>query len=64
MREAVSKGRLVTAGPDAPRKARCPACGSEVCIRRRKTMDGTTSWFYRHKNRTGKGCPKRYRFGS
>jgi hypothetical protein len=64
MREAMHKRRLITAGPEAPRRARCPACGAEVRIRKRKTMDGTTSWFYRHQDGAGKGCPKRYKFGS
>ena len=64
MREAIVEGRLIVAGPDAPEVARCPACGSELRKRKRRTMDGTTSWFYRHPNGAGKGCPKRYKFGS
>jgi len=64
VREAMVDGRMIVAGPDAPEVARCPACGSEVRKRKRRTMDKTTSWFYRHPNGAGKGCPKRYKFGS
>jgi len=64
MREAMSEGKRVTAGPDSPEVARCPACGCEVRLRKRRTMDETTTHYYQHKNGAGKDCPKRYRFGS
>lgn len=64
MREAMVGDERVTAGPESPDVARCPACGSEVHKRKRRRMDKTVSWYYRHKNGTGKGCPERYRFGS
>jgi uncharacterized protein with PIN domain len=64
MREATAGKRQVTAGPDSPEVARCPACGSEVRKRSRRTMDDTVTWYYQHKNGAGKDCPKRYRFGS
>lgn len=59
MRDAVEEGRKVEAGPDAPRRARCPVCGGEVVLRRR----GST-WFYRHADRAGSPtCPRRARWG-
>jgi hypothetical protein len=61
MREAEIDGRLVVAGPDAPRVARCPACGAEVQKRKRRTMDKTTTWYYRHRRGQGKDCPRRHR---
>jgi uncharacterized C2H2 Zn-finger protein len=61
MREAEIDGRLVVAGPDAPQVARCPACGAELQKRKRRTMDKTTTWYYRHKRGQGKDCPRRYR---
>jgi uncharacterized C2H2 Zn-finger protein len=61
MREAEIDGRLVVAGPDAPQVARCPACGAELQKRKRRTMDKTTTWYYRHKRGQGKDCPGRYR---
>ena len=64
MRKAIVGYQTVTAGPDSPELAKCPACGSEVRKRKRRTMDGTKTWFYRHRDGVGKGCPKRYRFGS
>jgi uncharacterized C2H2 Zn-finger protein len=64
MREARLNGKTVTAGPDSPELGKCPACGCEVRKRKRRTMDETVTWFYRHADRKGKGCPKRYQFGS
>jgi uncharacterized C2H2 Zn-finger protein len=61
MREAKVGNRLVVAGPDAPEVGRCPACGAEVQKRKRRTMDKTTTWYYRHKRGQGKDCPRRYR---
>lgn len=64
MRQARVGNRTVTASPESPEVARCPACGTEVQKRKRRTMDKTTTWFYRHKRGLGKGCPNRYQFGS
>ena len=64
VREARVNGKTVTAGPDSPKVGKCPACGSEVRKRKRRTMDKSVTWFYRHADGTGKECPKRYRFGS
>jgi hypothetical protein len=63
MREAKMGNRLVVAGPDAPEVATCPDCGGEVHKRKRRTMDKSTTWYYRHKRGQGKGCPRRYRPG-
>jgi hypothetical protein len=60
MREAMVDGRLVPAGPDAPEVGRCPECGHEVHIRKRRTMDKTVTWFYRHAPGASRDCRKRY----
>jgi hypothetical protein len=64
MRKAAVGEKTVTAGPDSPEVATCPACGGEVRKRKRRRMDKTITWFYRHTNGSDKECPKRYRFGS
>jgi hypothetical protein len=61
MKKAEVNGKTVVAGPDAPDIAICPACGTELRKRRRKCMDGTVTYFYRHKRGQAKGCPMRYR---
>ena len=61
MKDARVNGRLVIAGPDAPHAGQCPDCGAEVQKRQRTRMDGSVSYFYRHKRGQGKGCPRRYR---
>jgi hypothetical protein len=63
MRKARAGDRTVVAGPDAPDVARCPACGSEVHKRKRRCMDKTVTWYYRHKRGVGKECPRRYQMG-
>lgn len=60
MKEARVNGKLVTAGPDAPETAVCPACGAQVRRRYVTRMDGEVTYFYRHCLRQGKGCPRRY----
>jgi len=60
MREAMVKGQLVPASPDSSEKARCPTCGGTVTKRKRRRMDGSFSWFYRHSRGQGEGCPRRY----
>lgn len=64
MGDARVGNRNVTASPESADLARCPDCGAEVQKRSRRTMDKTTTWFYRHKQGSGKGCPRRYVFGS
>jgi hypothetical protein len=60
MLEAKAEGKLVQAGPDSPEKAQCPACGAAVTKRKRRRMDGSFSWFYRHVRGEGEKCPLRY----
>jgi hypothetical protein len=60
MLEAKVEGQLVQAGPDSPEKGRCPACGSTVTKRKRRRMDGSLSYFYRHARGEGMDCPLRY----
>ena len=59
MREAKVEGEVVVAGPDTPDVAQCPACGGEVHKRKRRRMDGSVSYYYRHKRGVCKDCPKR-----
>jgi hypothetical protein len=59
-RVAVANGKPVLAAPASPDVAQCPACGGEVC-KRRRTDGGRTTWFYRHRQGVGDGCPRRYR---
>ena len=61
MREAMINERLVTAGPDSPDVATCPACGGIVKKRKRRKMGGGITYFYRHKTGVGEKCPLRYR---
>ncbi len=60
MKEASVGGQLVTAGPDAPDRARCPQCGAPVAKRKRSRMDGRMTYFYRHERGQGEGCSRRY----
>jgi uncharacterized protein with PIN domain len=50
----------VSASPDAPEEAVCPACGGAVRKRKRRTMGAQVTYFYRHERGTGKECPLRY----
>lgn len=61
MQQAEFDDELVTAGPDSPQVARCPACGEAVCKRSRRQANGETTWFYRHQVGAGKDCHRRYR---
>lgn len=61
MREARLNGRAVTAGPNSPDVAECPACGEEVRKRRRRTGRRRYTYFYRHREGVGGECPLRYR---
>ncbi|NLE45676.1 MAG: hypothetical protein GX620_13220 [Chloroflexi bacterium] len=60
MQEARVNGRLVTAGPDAPLEAVCPACGGVVIRRKRRGGDGEYTYFYRHQDGVEMRCPRRY----
>jgi len=61
MKEANIEGRLVLAGPGAADTGTCPECGAEVNKRTVTRMDGTVTYFYRHRDGQGKHCPRRYR---
>jgi hypothetical protein len=60
MRDAMVNGELVVASPESPDVALCPACGGEVRKRKRKTLGGRATYFYRHKTGVARGCPRRY----
>ena len=60
MKRAKFDGKLIEAGPDAPKRAVCPHCGAEALLRRRKTMDGQV-WYWRHANGAPRACPGRAR---
>ena len=61
MQKVKANGQIVSAGPDSPEVATCPACGGVVKKRKRRIMSGQATYFYRHKAGTGKECPLRYR---
>lgn len=41
------ENQVVEAGPNAPKYARCPACGGVISLRSRKSGEQVV-WFYRH----------------
>ena len=53
MLQAMHRGRLATAGPDAPRRAECPACGWPVVL---KSVRGR-GWAYYHEPEAPADCP-------
>ena len=57
MREAEVNGRLVQAAPTSPDEATCPTCGGTVHRRKRRTMGGGVTYFYRHEAGEGEDCP-------
>ena len=61
MRDALANGQLVLAVADSPEEAACPSCGGTVTKRRRRKMNGQTTYFYRHMRGVGDGCRRRYR---
>jgi uncharacterized protein with PIN domain len=48
MRKAKVNTQIVQASPDSPDRARCPQCGAPVVKRKRRRMDGSVVYFYRH----------------
>jgi uncharacterized C2H2 Zn-finger protein len=60
MQQAKAGRRLITAGPDSPETAQCPACGAVVRRRKRRVHNGQATYFYRHERGSGDGCPLRY----
>ena len=62
MRSAVSdKGEIVEANPAAPETAICPDCGSPVTLRKRRSMSGHVTYFWRHCHGYLRPCPGRSR---
>jgi len=64
MQKAKANEQIVSAGPDSPKVATCPACGGIVEKHKRRMMSGQATYFYRHKAGEGEKCPLRYRPGS
>jgi ssDNA-binding Zn-finger/Zn-ribbon topoisomerase 1 len=44
MQTATHNNTPITAGPNAPTTATCPECGGTVTLRKRKRMDGQTTY--------------------
>jgi hypothetical protein len=61
MRDAKLNGHLIPASPSSPDVATCPDCGGEVRKRRRRVGRWEVTYFYRHRQGVGDGCPRRYR---
>ena len=62
MQTATQNNTPITAGPNAPTTATCPDCGGTVVLRKRRRMDGQTTWLYRHTTTSATDdCPRRYR---
>jgi len=59
MRQARYQGQLVTAGPDAPRRAECPACREPVALK--ATGGGWTYYHIPNELLPPKDCPLRAR---
>ena len=55
-------GNEITAGPEAPTEAICPACRSTVDLRVRTTASGLT-WYWRHPANANLNCPRRSQAG-
>ncbi|HDQ71342.1 MAG TPA: hypothetical protein ENN19_04500 [Chloroflexi bacterium] len=60
MREAKVNDEIIQASPDSPDRARCPACGAPVTKRKRRRMDGSVVYFYRHVRGEGEHCRLRH----
>jgi hypothetical protein len=49
MKTAISdNGEIIEASPAAPETAVCPHCGSPVTLRKRRSMSGHVTFFWRH----------------
>jgi hypothetical protein len=59
MLQAKVDHKLITAGPEAPEWATCPACEGQVQKRRRSRGRGKYTWYFRHANAVGPDCPLR-----
>ena len=60
MKHALDNGKLIEAGPDAPKRAVCPHCGAEVTLHRRRKYRGEV-WYWRHVRGAPRRCPGRSR---
>lgn len=54
------KGRQVIASEEAPESATCPYCGSPVTLRKRRSMSGEVTYFWRHRSGFGPSCRGRF----
>ena len=51
----------ITASDAAPEQAVCPSCGGVVILRRRKRMNGTCVYYWRHRDNRNRHCKGRSR---
>lgn len=62
MKTATSKnGEIIEANPEAPDTAICTYCGSPVILRKRRTMLGAVTYFWRHRRGSRRPCQMRAR---
>lgn len=55
-------GKQVIAEVSAPPRAVCPACGGELTLRSRRTMNnGGRTYFWRHRSNLNRHCSARNR---
>lgn len=54
------QGRRVIASEDAPDTATCPYCGHPVTLRKRRSMSGAVTYFWRHRSGFGTSCRGRF----
>lgn len=60
MKTALSgTGEIIEAGAGVPENATCPLCGRRVTLRKRRTMSGEVTYFWRHVDYKSKSCAKR-----
>lgn len=56
-----TSGDVIIATEKAPQQAICRHCGETVYLRYRRSMDGTVSYFWRHRRNSALSCPGRSR---
>lgn len=62
MQQAIgNRGNVIPAAEHAPQTAACPHCGDTVFLRQRRSMDGTVSYYWRHKRNRALDCRGRTR---
>jgi hypothetical protein len=53
-------GETVVAGKDMPDHAKCPYCGGQVTLRKRRLMGGGVTYYWRHDDyKQSKSCANR-----